>query len=78
MDSKGKFTKKKKKKKNVVLISCIRIGELNVNKMTYAHSDNSDQPGHTPSLTSHHCPHEGSLGCNLPIERIAKTDQMGR
>ena len=46
--------------------------------MTYAPSDNSDQPGHKPILTSHHCPHEGSLGPKLPIERIAKIDQMGR
>ena len=33
-------------------------------------SEDSDQPGHPSSLR---CPHEESLGPELPIERIAKT-----
>ena len=36
----------------------------------------TDQPGHMPSLR---CPHEESLGPQLPIERTAKIhDQAGR
>ena len=40
------------------------------NKMTCAPSEDSDQPGHPPSLIS---PHEESLGPELPTERTAKT-----
>ena len=32
------------------------------NKMECAPSEDSDQPGHPPSLMSLHCPHEESLG----------------
>ena len=32
------------------------------NKMTCAPSEDSDQPGHPPSLTSLRCPHEETLG----------------
>ena len=38
-----------------------------------APSEDSDQPGHPPSLTSLRCPHEENLGPELPIERTAKT-----
>ena len=31
------------------------------NKMACAPSEDSDQPGHLPSLISLRCPHEGSL-----------------
>ena len=47
------------------------------NKMTFAPSEDSDQPGHPPSLISLHCPHE-AMGPQLPIERTAKTDQTGQ
>ena len=39
------------------------------NIMTYAASEDSDQPG---------CPHEETLGPSLPIEHTAKTDRLGR
>ena len=32
------------------------------NKMTYVPSEDSDQPGHLPSLISLHCPHEEAFG----------------
>ena len=38
-----------------------------------APSEDSDQPGHPPSLLSLRCPHEQRLGPYLPIERTAKT-----
>ena len=38
-----------------------------------APSEDSDQPGHPPSLISLRCPHEESSGPELPIERTAKT-----
>ena len=38
------------------------------NKMTFAPSEDSDQPGH-----SLRCPHEETLSPQLPIERTAKT-----
>ena len=41
-------------------------------------SEDSDQPGHLPSLISLRCPHEETLSPQLPIERTAKTDQTGR
>ena len=43
------------------------------NKMTQAPSEDSDQPGHPPSLISLRCPQEESLGLELPSERTAKT-----
>ena len=43
------------------------------NKMICAPSEDSDQPGHLPSLLSLRCPHEETLGPKLPIERTAKT-----
>ena len=43
------------------------------NKMTCAHSEDSDQPGHPSSLIILRCPHEETLGPQLPIERPAKT-----
>ena len=43
------------------------------NEMTFATSEDSDQPGHPPSLIRVRCPHEGTLGPKLPIERTAKT-----
>ena len=48
------------------------------NKMTCAPSEDSDQPGHPPSLNGLRCPHEESLDPELPIKGIAKTDQTGR
>ena len=42
-----------------------------------APSEDSDQPGHPPSLISLRHPHEESLGPELSIERTAKTDQTG-
>ena len=33
----------------------------------------TDQPEHLPSLISLRCPHEETLGPDLPIERTAKT-----
>ena len=41
--------------------------------MTCAASEDSDQPGHPPSLISLHCPHKEAVGPWLPIERLAKT-----
>ena len=38
-----------------------------------APSEDSDQPGHSPSLIRVRCPHEEGLGPKLPIERTAKT-----
>ena len=37
------------------------------NKMTSVPSEDSDQPGHPPSLISLRCPHEETLGPQLPI-----------
>ena len=42
-------------------------------KMACAPSEDSDQPGHPPSLTSLRCLHEDSLGPKLPHECTAKT-----
>ena len=42
------------------------------NKMASAPSEDSDQPRHPPSLIIR-CPHEGSLGPELPVECTAKT-----
>ena len=41
--------------------------------MICAPSEDSDQPGHPPSLISLRCPHEETLGPQLPIEHTAKT-----
>ena len=41
--------------------------------MTCALSEDSDEPGHLPSLISLLCPHEETLGLMLPIECTAKT-----
>ena len=43
------------------------------NKMACGPSEDSDQPGHPPSLISFRCPHEENFGSNLPIERTSKT-----
>ena len=43
------------------------------NKMACAPNEDSDQPGHQPSLISLRCPHEESLDPELPVERTAKT-----
>ena len=43
------------------------------NKMACVPSEDSDQPGHPPSLISLCCPHEETLGAQLPIEHTAKT-----
>ena len=45
----------------------------NTNKITCADSEDSDQPGHQPSLISLRCPHEETLGPQLPIEHTVKT-----
>ena len=42
-------------------------------KITSAPSEDSDQPGHLPSLISLHCLHEEALGPKLSFERTAKT-----
>ena len=46
--------------------------------MTSAPSEDSDQPGHLPSLISPRCPHDETLGPWLSIECTAKTDLTGR
>ena len=44
------------------------------NKMICAPSEDSDQPGHPPSLISfRRCPPEANLGPKLPSERTAKS-----
>ena len=45
------------------------------NKMAIAPSEDTDQPVHPLSLISLRCPHEETLGPQLPTERTAKTDQ---
>ena len=42
------------------------------NKMTCAPSEDSDQPGHLPSLISLHCPYEEAWSPCLSLERTAK------
>ena len=39
-----------------------KIYEPQRNKMTCVASEDSDQPGHSPSLTGHRCPPEESMG----------------
>ena len=46
--------------------------------MICAPREDSDQPGHKPSLISLRCPHEETLGPQLSIEHTAKTDQTRR
>ena len=46
--------------------------------MVFVPSEDSDQPGHPPSLISLRCLHEETLGSQLPIERTAKTDKTGQ
>ena len=41
--------------------------------MACAPSEDSDQPGYPPSLISLRCPHEESLGPELPFEYTVKT-----
>ena len=43
--------------------------------MAFAPSEDTDQPGHLPSLISLCCPHEEKLYPQVPIECTAKTDQ---
>ena len=43
------------------------------NKMSCAPSEDSDQPGHPPSLTSLRCPYEETFGPWIPNERTTKT-----
>ena len=43
------------------------------NKMAIAPSEDIDHPVHPPSLISLRCPHEQTLGPQLPIERTMKT-----
>ena len=43
------------------------------NEMTRAPSENSDQPGRPPSLSSLRCSPEEGLGPYLPIKRTEKT-----
>ena len=45
--------------------------------MTFAPSEDSDQPGHLPRLISLCCPHEETLGPQLPNEHT-QTGQMPR
>ena len=45
--------------------------------MTCAPSEDSDQPGHLPSLTSLCCTHEETMGPWLALECTVKTDQTG-
>ena len=47
------------------------------NKMT-AHSENSDHPGHPPSLISLRCALNGKLGTHTFFMQTAKTDQTGQ
>ena len=42
------------------------------NLMTCAPSEDSDQRGHPPSLISLRCPHEETLGPQLPNERLRR------
>ena len=44
------------------------------NKMTCAHSEDSDQPGHPPSLISLRCSHEEALGPKLSIYKVHSKD----
>ena len=67
----------------ILSLTLIQVGQLLVksyeppcdktNKMACAPSEDSDQPGHLPSLISLRCPHEESLGPKLSNERTAKT-----
>ena len=43
------------------------------NKMAIAPSEDTDHPVHPPSLISLRCPHEQTLGPQLPIERTMNT-----
>ena len=43
-------------------------------KMASAPSEDSDQPGHPPSLLSLRCLHDESLCPQLPIERTAQAN----
>ena len=46
--------------------------------MTCAASEDSDQPGHLPSLISRCCLHEEGLGPKLPKKCTGMTDQTGQ
>ena len=46
--------------------------------MIYAPSEDSDQPGYLPSLTSLHCLPEENLGPWLPTKCQAETDKTVR
>ena len=55
-----------------------RKKERKTNKMAFAPSEDSDQPGH-PGHQSFRCPREESFGPNLPTERtIEDSDQTRR
>ena len=63
---------------NLHMKSCLlsKTNELEhdkTNKMTCAPSEDSDQPGHLPSLISLRCLHEGTMGHTLPTECTGKT-----
>ena len=81
------LNKKKKKKsdsltlsakaflKIIIRISIIIIGPEHdkSNKMICAPSEDSDHPGHPPSLNCLRCLNEETLGPQLPMERAMKT-----
>ena len=60
---------------------CFRVFELfepphdKTNKLACAPSEDSVQPGHPPMQSDQrlHCPHEETLGPQLPVKRTAKT-----
>ena len=58
---------------NINVLAMYEPSHDKTNKMTCAPSEDSDQPGHPPSLISLHCLHEEAVGPWLPIERLAKT-----
>ena len=53
---------KNEKLMNIVYIFASEPQHDKTNKMACAHSEDSDQPGHLPSLMSLRCLHEESLG----------------
>ena len=60
------FKKRRLEKKSFIY----ELPNDKTNKMAWVSSEDSDQPGSDQSL---HCPHEESLGPELPIECMAKT-----
>ena len=72
-DTKRAEKRQKTKERKLKVLKAFEPPHGKTNKMTCAPSEDTDQPGHPPSLNSLHCQHEEAEGPKLPIKRTAET-----